>query len=185
MRDESIIAGIKNHEEQSIRYVMEKYTKLLWTVASAVLSNVGSDQDIEECVADVFIALWKNPEKYDPQRGSLKSWLCIVTRSRAIDYYRILSRNRTLSINDIMLISRMNVLDYVIAEEERQDLADAINALADYEKDILIRRYYYEQKPRQIAVAMDMSVKQIDNCLYRSKQKLRSAVLRRKETVNE
>ena len=49
--------------------------------------------------------------------------------------------------------------------------------MADLEKDILIRRYFYEQKPKEIARALDLSVKQVDNYLYRSKQKLRHAVM--------
>ena len=76
----------------------------------------------------------------------------------------------------VMLIGRMGVQEYVIREETRQELADALNTLSDAERDVLIRRYYYEQKPRDIAVALDMPVKQINNYLYRSKQKLRQAV---------
>ena len=75
-----------------------------------------------------------------------------------------------------MLIGRMGVQDYVIHEETKRELSAAIDELDALEREILIRRYYYEQKPREIAVALDLSVKQIDNYLYRSKKKLRVAV---------
>lgn len=176
MRDEKLLTEIKARNEQTICWVIEKYSKLLWTVVDSVLKNVGTQQDVEECVADVFISLWQRPGQFDPSRGRLKSWLCIVARSKALDRYRQLIRRDTVSVDDVMLIGRMGVQEYVIQEETKRELAAAIGELSPIEREILIRRYYYEQKPRDISVAMDMPVKQIDNHLYRSKQKLRTAV---------
>lgn len=177
MNDQAILSGLQRREEATIGYVITKYSKLLWPIASAVLKNVGSLQDVEECVADAFIHLWAHPEKFDPRRGSLKSWLCMVVRSRAIDRYRDLSRRGTVPLESAMMAGRMGVQDALLREETRRELIAAVNALADLERDILIRRYYYEQKPKEIAKALDLTVKQVDNYLYRSKQKLRHAVM--------
>ncbi len=93
MSDEKVVGAIKHGNEEAINHVITKYSKLMWSIASSILHNVASDQDIEECVADVFVYLWKHPEKYDPQRGTLKVWLSVVARSQAIDKYRDLSKN--------------------------------------------------------------------------------------------
>lgn len=57
MNDERTISAIKLRDEAAINEVIKKYSKLLWSVSGAVLSCIGSTQDIEECVADVFIYL--------------------------------------------------------------------------------------------------------------------------------
>ena len=176
MKDIIVIYGIKERDECMINEVIDKYSKLLWPIASAVLKNVGSEQDVEECIADVFIDLWENPDKYDAQRGTLKSWLCMVARCKAIDRYRILSKRNTVPLEGAMMAGRMGMQDALLQEETKRELAAAVNALADVERDILIRRYYYEQKPREIAKALDLSVKQVENHLFRSKQKLRKAI---------
>ena len=69
MQDQEILSGLQRRDEQAIALAMAKYARLLWPVASAVLKNVGSDQDVEECIADVFIELWQNPCRFDPRRG--------------------------------------------------------------------------------------------------------------------
>ena len=176
MNDTRTISEIKERKEQTINEVINKYSKLLWAIVSAVLKNVGSEQDVEECVADVFIDLWENPDKYDSARGTLKSWLCMVARCKAIDRYRALSKHSTVPLESAMMVSRMGLQDLLMQEETKRELVAAIGVLADTEKDILIRRYYYEQKPREIAKALDLPLKQVENHLYRSKQKLRKAI---------
>lgn len=176
MHDKAVISGIYHRDEDTMNHVINQYSKLLWPIASAVLKNVGNEQDVEECIADVFIDLWEHPYKYDPARGSLKSWLCMVTRCRAIDHYRLLSKHSTVPLESAMMVGRMGMQDALLQEETKRELVAAVHALADTEREILIRRYYYEQKPQEIAKALDLSVKQVDNYLYRSKKKLRQAI---------
>ena len=102
MRQEAMARAIGDRDEQVLGLVMEKYAHLLWPIAAAVLKNVGSDQDVEECVADAVIYLWEHPGHFDPSRGKLKTLLCILTRSRAIDRYRELSRRSILPLEEAL-----------------------------------------------------------------------------------
>ena len=49
---------------------VDKYSRLLWTVAVCTMGDAASEQDAEECIADVFVALWQKPVP-----GSISSWL--------------------------------------------------------------------------------------------------------------
>ena len=99
MNDRKIAAAIKQGDEAAITQVINQYSRLLWPIVSAILSKAGSVEDVEECIADTFIFLWQNPDKFDPERGKLKTWLCIVARSKATDLYRKLSRQDELPLD--------------------------------------------------------------------------------------
>ena len=178
LNDEKIITAIKKRNEATINEIITKYSKLLWSVAEAVLSHVGSVQDVEECVADTFIYLWEHPEKFDHQRGKLKTWLSIVARTQAVNRYREITKRNTLPLEDADFVDQLDVADSVLEVETSQALLAAVNALGEPDREILIRRYYYDQKPKEIALALDMSVKQIDNRLYQTKRRLREMLTR-------
>lgn len=171
-----MITAIKNRNEAAINEVIIKYSKLLWLVAGSVLNNIGSTQDIEECVADTFIYLWEHSDKYDPQRGKLKTWLSIVARTQAVNRCREIAKRNIVPLEDTDFIDQLGIVDTFLEAETRRALLAAVNALGEPDREILIRRYYYEQKPREIALALDMSVKQVDNRLYQTKLKLREAL---------
>ncbi len=176
MNDERMITAIKNRSEAAINEVITKYSKLLWSVAGAVLNNIGSTQDVEECVADTFIYLWEHPEKYNPQRGKLKTWLSIIARTQALNRCREIAKRNIVPLEDTDFIDQLGIVDTFLEAETRRALLAAVNALGEPDREILIRRYYYEQKPREIALALDMSVKQVDNRLYQTKLKLREVL---------
>ena len=173
MNDERTIGEIHRRNEAVISDVITRYSRLLWTVAGAVLNGIGSPEDVEECVADTFILLWEHPEKFDPNRGKLKTWLTIVARTQAVNRCREIARRSAVPLEDTVFADDLGVMDGILREDQRQALAASVDALEEPDREILIRRYYYDQKPKEIAMALNMNVKQVDNHLYQTKQKLR------------
>lgn len=172
MNDEKLVLAIKEKDETAMAEVMKKYTKLLWSVASAVLVNAASLQDVEECVADVFIQLWYFPEQFNPTKGKLSTWLSMVSRSKAIDRYRKIVRKAEVPIDEAVLCGRMGILTEVMEKEEARQVYETVRGLEEPEREIILRRYYYGQKPKEIAIVMDMPKKQVENHLYQAKKKL-------------
>lgn len=177
MKEERIVDRIRDGDEQAIDAVMRRYTKLLWSVAAGILRDVASPQDVEECVADAFIKLWQEPEKFDPARGSLKLWLCMVVRSRALDRYREIQRRGELPINEDILSLSLDLEDHLLLEESKGSLIKALALLPERDRSIFLRRYAREQKPKDIAAALGLTVKQVKNRLYLAKEKLRSLLM--------
>ncbi|MBQ9122226.1 MAG: sigma-70 family RNA polymerase sigma factor [Lachnospiraceae bacterium] len=178
MKDERVIQGILKKEETMMAYVIHKYSRLLWSVVQPVLTNVASDQDVEECVADVFIFLWERPESYKPDKAKLSSYLTIVARTKAIDRYRKICRKQEVPLEEEMIEkwsedSVSQPLKLLLEQEQRQKINALLDLLGEPMREILVRRYFYNQKPREISMAMDMPIKQVENSLYGAKRRLR------------
>lgn len=172
LNDKKIISEMIHGDEQMLAFAVRKYSKLLWKIAASILINAASAQDVEECIADVFIYLWQHPEKYDPDKAKLSSWLSMIARSKAIDRYRQTVKKRELPIEEIAVESLI-CAEITETDAEKEKLLSCIEELDEKEKELIIRRYYYEQKPAEIAVVLDIPKKQVENKLYYVKQKLK------------
>lgn len=176
MSDSQLADAICRGDEAAIGRIVNQYSRLLWSICAAILLGVGTTADVEECVADVFVGLWQNPAKYDASRGKLKTYLSIAARSMATDRYRRLARQAAVPLDENALIGALDIADEFLSRENRRALAAAVGTLGEPDREILARRYCYEQKPRQIALALGMPAKQVENRLYRAKLRLRQAL---------
>ena len=93
-----------------------------------------------------------------------------------LDRSREILRCRAVSLEEIELADPLGVPEALLAGERRAALNAAVDALAEPDREILLRRYYFGQKPREIAAALGLDKKQVDNRLYQTKRRLRASV---------
>lgn len=171
------IEKLLNRDEKTFTDIIDTYSQLLWVIAGGYLSKSSgcSEEDVEECVSDVFIELWNNPGKFDPARGSLKSYLCSLTKYKAISAFRKKMRGKTVNLEDYRDIPDEKSEDY-LDRPDHGEMYEALRALPEPTREILIRRYFYEETPAVISDKLAIPKKEIENRLYRGKQAL-SALL--------
>lgn len=177
MDETVLIRKIKQRDEEAFSYVIEAYSKLLWVIAGAVLSkNFGYlVQDVEECVSDVFIELWRHPEKFDARRGSLKTYLAVMARSKAINIHRKRNKENIVRLEEYReaeTVPDRASTDGWPEQENYLLLYEAVRQLPEPTREILIRRYFYEEKPKDIALKLSLPKKEVENRLYRGKKML-------------
>ena len=173
MSDEELLQRITNGEQDAFTYMIDTYSKLLWVVAGGILGNIGTAQDIEECISDVYVQIWKDPQAFNPQKGSFKTFLAVIARSKALDAYRKLSKEKIVELNDAIASTDDDLIDYIINQDMYQELYTAIRSLTEPNQEIVLRRYFLGEKPANIAQNIAMPVKEVENRLYQSKRKLR------------
>lgn len=173
MQDNTLIQKISDGEQDAFLYMLETYSKLLWVVVGSILGAVGTPQDIEECISDVYIHIWKNPKTYNPQKGSFKTFLAVIARSKALDTYRKLSKSKIVELTDAITSSDDDLLERVVEKEMHDKLYTAIKTLTEPNKEIVIRRFFFDEKPQRIAEKTDIPIKEVENRLYQSKLRLR------------
>jgi RNA polymerase sigma-70 factor (ECF subfamily) len=89
--DERLIAAVALGDEGSLATLYDRHASAMLGVAFRVLR---SRSDAEDLVHDVFVEAWNKARDFEPSRGSLRSWLLMRVRSRAIDRLRSLDAAR-------------------------------------------------------------------------------------------
>ena len=173
MQDDILIQKISDGEQDAFLYMIEAYSKLLWVVAGGILGTIGTTQDIEECISDVFVHVWKNPKAFNPQKGTFKTFLAAIARNKALDVYRRLSKIKIIELNEAISGLDDDLLEYIVEKEMHDKLYAAIETLTEPNREIVIRRFFFEEKPQRIAAKIDIPIKEVENRLYQSKLKLR------------
>lgn len=82
--DSELINLLRASNSQAMDILYDRYAGLVYSVAFKILHN---NSDAEELTQDIFVSLWQK-DNYQPTRGSLKSFLGLLTRHRAIDKLR-------------------------------------------------------------------------------------------------
>lgn len=167
---------IRKRDEEAFNTLIAAYSKLLWAVASR--SGATHSMDLEEVVSDVFLRLWEHPEKFDPQKGSLKTYLCVMTESLTKNKLQQVRRRSYESLENIEE-STANLVSNELEEKAAwQEVYHLIMTFDEPTRQILLWRIFYELTPQEIAKRSGLPAKEVDNRLYRGRKKLRSLVER-------
>jgi RNA polymerase sigma-70 factor, ECF subfamily len=83
--DEELIAALGQGDSAALGHLYDRYNRLAMSVAYRVLENRSAAED---CLQDAFLLVWRNHASFNPERGSVKSWLLTIVRNAAIDRRR-------------------------------------------------------------------------------------------------
>ena len=97
MTNDKLTQILVSGDKEAFYKVMETYNKLLWVVVAGALNKLGTVEDIEECICDVYIDLWENPNIYNPQKGIFKTFVTVTAKRKAHDRYKQLVKRKDIS----------------------------------------------------------------------------------------
>jgi RNA polymerase sigma-70 factor (ECF subfamily) len=131
-----LIAG----DESALREAYREHGAAVLGLAVRVLGNVTTAEDVMQ---DVFVRLWEQPERFDPTRGRLRSYLLAMTHSRAAERLRAEASQRRR-------------LDVAGRQPVDPAQSDPTHALAVQDASTAVRRVLAEL-PEDQRVAIDMA----------------------------
>jgi RNA polymerase sigma-70 factor, ECF subfamily len=83
--DAVLAARLKAGDDYALADVFDALGR---SVYGSALSVLGDDNAAQDVVQDVFIELWSHPDRYDPAAGTLRTYLTVLARHRAVDLVR-------------------------------------------------------------------------------------------------
>jgi RNA polymerase sigma-70 factor (ECF subfamily) len=133
--DSDLWRRFKLGDEQAIADLYDRYSQLIYSVAYQVLRDPGTSEDV---LQEIFLQLWQVPDRFDPAKGSLVTWLTVVSRHRAID--RLRQRKAEIDV------------DSAIIPIDATQLADAAFKQINDKISVIL-----EQTPKKVRVTFELA----------------------------
>ena len=174
--DHALIKQIGTGDRKAFSILYDRYKSLVFSLAIKI---AGSHEMAEDITLDAFTQIWKNADKYHPEKGTVKGWIASIARYRSIDTLR--QRNIRLDVNrpqwlDVQLEtlpSNDNPGEALELEVMRRKVSNAINRLPEDQQEVLAMAYFKGYTHRQIAEALNEPLGTIKTRIRLGLQKLR------------
>src|SRR3984957_15856483 len=148
--DAALVVSIGRWHDGALAEVFRRHSGAVFALARRVLGDPGR---AEEIVQEVFVRLWNQPERFDPDRGSLRSFLLAQTHGRSVDLLRSDGARQDREARQARATAESGydleheVWDLAVAERVR----DAVLTLPDEERKAIELAYFGGRTYREAA----------------------------------
>lgn len=176
--DLDLLVALAEGQVNALGILYDRYARLVYSLAFRILENAEEAEDITQ---DVFLTLWRR-NTYNPERGSLSSFLTTMTRSRAIDKLRskgarlrVLQRLQSVVRTEA---SSPTPLEQASVGERSQIIREALSQLSDTERQVLEIAYYEGLSQSEIAKRLNIPLGTV-------KTRSRQGLLKLRQTLRD
>jgi len=147
--DAELARRLMARDEGALREVIRLYGGIVNGMARRVLVDPTL---AEEVAQDAFLSLWRRPGAFDPDRGSLKTFLTSIARNKAIDLVR---KEETLKRTKESLFQEVKGAEKTVAFQERVDtrseIFTALHQLPAPQREAIVLAYFGGRTYREVA----------------------------------
>jgi RNA polymerase sigma-70 factor (ECF subfamily) len=152
--DASLVVSVGRYHDDALAEIYRRHAGAVFALARRLLS----DRSLaEEIVQEVFLRLWNDPDRFDPDRGSLRSYLLAQCHGRSVDLIRSESSRRRREEKELTLAAESGydleheVWDLAVADRVKT----AMRALPDGEREAILLAYFGGHTYREVADLLD------------------------------
>lgn len=174
--DAELFLLFQEGQKDVLAILYDRHAALVYGIALQLLKNTAEAEDLTQ---DIFLKL-TNDSSYNPQRGSLRTFLAILTRCRALDrlrarttYQRKLReqvQNEKERVNSAFPIEELSRL------ERSQEVNEALAQLSNKEQEVIKMAYYDGLSQSEISERLNIALGTIKSRSRRGLIKLRQAL---------
>ncbi len=161
--EEELLRLLGENLEEGAAALLETYSGLVCWVCSRRLPD---PEDVKECVNDTFAGFCREWTRFDPEKGSLKNYLCMLADRRALDRYR--KNQRQSRAEERAREQEAGQPDL----QEYAELEGALEQLDPVDQEIIRQKYYGGLNFHEIAANLDLPYENVKKRNQRALKKL-------------
>jgi RNA polymerase sigma-70 factor (ECF subfamily) len=179
-RDRDLVRRIAAGDEDAFRGLFRRYAPTAISLARRVARQ---PYLAEEIVQEAFLALWRNPEAYDPGRGSVRSWLMGMVHHRAVDAVRREESQRRRAeeakASDVVVVEdpAEAVVEELGAPQERETVRAALEGLPEEQRQVIELMYFGGLSQSRIAERLELPLGTVKSRTLLGMRRLRAALV--------
>ena len=173
-------ALLKKSPDELYRALMKELGRYVYVIVFNKLRSCGTNEDIEECVSDIFAELFIAVEEGDVE--DTRKMAGVIASRRAVDHFRRLTANgrNTISVDDEEFPEIADQLDVEGMSENseiRRILLREINSLGEPDSTILMQKFYYNKTSAEIGKNVRMTASSVRSRCTRAMERLRTSLM--------
>jgi RNA polymerase sigma-70 factor, ECF subfamily len=173
--DFSLIQRIIQQDHAALSALYDRYARVVYSVA---YRSLGSVEESEEVVMDVFAKVWITAASYNCEKARVDSWIFMMTRSRVLD--RLRSKQRRAKVTEAITVfetttTTANASYNLEMAERRNQVITALASLPIEQRQVLEMAYFQGWSQREIAEQTGLALGTVKTRIRLGLEKLRSA----------
>jgi RNA polymerase sigma-70 factor, ECF subfamily len=118
LADEELMQLVHDGEARAFEAIFDRHADVSFSLAYRMCGRRAMAEDV---VQEAFMSLWRRGARYDPARGSVRSWVLSVIHNRAIDALRRETARTSRDVSDEGIAERMPAPERTDVDVERRD----------------------------------------------------------------
>ncbi len=149
--EQGMMARLVVGDERALSSIYDQYSSLVYGIARRLL-GASTASDITQ---QVFLRLWERPDAFDPERGSLRTFLAVMARRRSIDALRARKRaeHREQVAATTVPVTSPNVDEAAMAMIASESVRAAVEKLPPEQRHAIELAYFQGLTFREVAIA--------------------------------
>ena len=170
--DVELVSRCLNAERKAFESIVDKYQKIVFNVALRIIND---SDDAEDVTQSVFIKVFENLSKYNPQYKFF-SWLYRIALNEAINFQNQRRYHEALESNDV---PDKDTPENVFTKTEiLQSVENAIMKLDIDYRVVIVLRHFQELSYTEISKILDIPEKTVKSRLFTARQILKDILLK-------
>jgi RNA polymerase sigma-70 factor (ECF subfamily) len=171
--DTALMVSVAGGDKDGLARLYDRYAPLLTAVAIRML---GSRREAEDLVHDVFLEVWRQSGDYDAARGTVRTWILMRMRSRALDRRKSVHNSRVDALDERHVVESVVDEDATLAAD-RGRVRRALAGLPDEQRAVLQLAYFEGLSSQEIAERVGIPVGTVKSRVAAAMARLRAELL--------